>query len=324
MVTSLKQTMDQLAQLVISDPNIESAFLATLGNMEEVAAREIIKTITHETPPQALVEITQHAQDEHRHAFQLRALKPVKLYSDLKFYAMENELSEIGINFVLGFFGQQLLLKARSASRFAGYVHGALTIEQVPLQMYTAYYKLTKNEAIKKGLAVVLKDEADHLALGRKFYETLSVEERFDIDEINNIEAEMCELLGRRMIQVIEKNLNPSISETKSLENSLTKSRSRLTTWILALAENENKNARPQSAKVLEDSVLFITGQTKEAFKVDLTPDLTALSDFSPERLHQHMSALASETTLIGVSYALEQATRQLTSVNSNLAGVSV
>lgn len=312
MANQLKQTMDQLAQLVISDVNIESAFLAALGNMEEVAAREITKTISHETPPESLVEIIQHAQDEHRHAFQLRALKPVKLYSDLKYYAMEQELSEVGVNFVLGFFGQQLLLKARASSRFAGYVHGALTIEQVPLQMYTAYYKLTKHEAIKKGLAVVLKDEADHLALGRKFYETLPLPARFDIDEINTIEAEMCELLGRRMIQVIEKNLQTTNSESQLFEKSLTQNRLRLTTWILALAENEIKNNRPQNAKILEDSVLFITGQTKEAFSVDLTADLTTLASYTPERLQQHISALACATTLIGVSYALEKVQQQL------------
>lgn len=314
--TQLKNTMDQLAQLVVSDPNIESAFLAALGNMEEVAAREITKTITAEVPSSAVLEMAQHAQDEHRHAFQLRALKPVKLYSDLKFYAMENDLTEVGINFVMGFVGQQTLLKARAASHFAGYVHGAITIEQVPLQMYTAYYKLTKNETIKKGLAVVLKDEADHLALGRKFYESLSEKEKFSIDEIIQIEIEMCELLGRRMIDLIQKNLNTQSNKEKTLESTINQSRSRLTTWILALAENENKNARSENAKILEDSVLFITGKTKEAFTGDLTSDLATLSDFSTQRLNDHMSALTQETKLFGVSYALERVQKNLSTNN--------
>ena len=115
---------------------------------------------------------------------QLRNLKPLKTYQEVRYYHLEKELSELGTNFVLGFFGQPILLNARQASRFSGYVHGALTVEQLPLQMYTAYYRLTKFEDIKIGLANVLKDEADHLALGRKFFDTLPEEVRFSIDQM--------------------------------------------------------------------------------------------------------------------------------------------
>jgi hypothetical protein len=303
----LKNTMDTLGKYVASNENYESAFLAALGNMEEVAAREITKTIGKSTPQESVLEIIEHATDEHRHAFQLRALKPVKKYSDVKFYHLEQDLSELGVNFVLGFFGQQLLLRARAASRFAGYVHGALTIEQVPLQMYTAYYKLTRDENIKKGLAVVLKDEASHLALGQKFYETLSPEERFSIDEINAIEAEMCELLGRKMLSTYY-SYESGTPQTDTLEHQLTSDRNRLASWISALAENEKSYGASEQAATLTESVLFITGNTKA--QTVFSEDAKLIKSWDKPQLISHYTKLADVTSLIGVAYSLEKAAR--------------
>ncbi len=315
----LKNTMDSLAKIVVENQNFESAFLGALGNMEEIAAREIIKTLNSETPKEALLEVVQHAQDEHRHAFQLRHLKPVKHYNDLKYYALESELTELGVNFVLGFFGQQQLLKARSASRFAGYVHGALTIEQVPIQMYTAYYKLTQIEAVKSGMTVVLKDEADHLALGRKFYETLSTEERLDIDEINQIEMEMCELLGRKMIESINKVKNNQDINRNALEKSICENRKTLSSWILALAENEKQQLRQSHCNILKDSILFILGETKKELNLNLEEHLQVVQKMSLEQLRQHYLKLASETKLVGVCYALERVSSQFVTPESSI-----
>ncbi|AZZ38115.1 hypothetical protein CIK05_15340 [Bdellovibrio sp. qaytius] len=307
MSSQLKNTMDALGKYVASDENYESAFLAALGNMEEMATREITKTINEQTPPNSLLEIISHAQDEHRHAYQLRALKPVKKYQDVKFYHLEQDLSELGVNFVLGFFGQQLLLRARAASRFAGYVHGALTIEQVPLQMYTAYYKLTRNESIKKGLAVVLKDEAAHLALGQKFYENLPAEERFSIDEINAIEAEMCELLGRKMLSTYH-SYEAGSPNTDTLEHNLTADRMRLASWISALAENEKAKGASEQAATLAESVLFITGNTNA--QTVFTEDTKLIQSWDKPQLLSHYQKLAQVTSLIGVAYSLEKAIR--------------
>lgn len=307
MSSQLKTTMDALGKLVSSNENYESAFLAALGSMEEVAAREITKTIGEWTPREAVLEIVSHAQDEHRHAFQLRALKPVKKYQDVKYYHLEHDLSELGMNFVLGFFGQQLLLRARAASRFAGYVHGALTIEQVPLQMYTAYYKLTRNESVKQGLAVVLKDEATHLALGKKFYETLSPEERFSIDEINAIEAEMCELLGRKFLATYRK-YETETANAESLERSLTSNRNRLASWVTALAENEKSYGAEAQAQTLAESVLFITGNTKA--QAVYNEDVKQIKSWDKPQLFSHYEKLADTTQLVGVAYSLEKALR--------------
>ncbi|MES2802305.1 MAG: hypothetical protein V4654_07420 [Bdellovibrionota bacterium] len=307
MSSKLKNTMDTLGKFVASNENYESAFLAALGNMEEVAAREIIKTIGETTPQETVLEIIGHARDEHRHAFQLRALKPVKKYLETKYYHLEYDLSELGVNFVLGFFGQQLLLRARTASRFAGYVHGALTIEQVPLQMYTAYYKLTRNESIKQGLATVLKDEASHLALGKKFYETLAPEEKFCIDEINAIEAEMCELLGRKMLSTFYSYESGS-ANADTLERNLTSDRTRLASWISALAENEKSCANTEQAQILTDSILFITGNTK--VQTVFSEDIKLIKSWKTPQLLSHYEQLAQVTSLIGVAYGLEKAIR--------------
>ena len=100
--STVKQIMDELARLVVQKSEFESAFLSMIGDMEEVAAREINKTIGSHTPPEAILEIVVHAQDEHRHAFQLRNLKPLKTYQEVRYYHLEKELSELGTNFVYG------------------------------------------------------------------------------------------------------------------------------------------------------------------------------------------------------------------------------
>lgn len=307
METKLNDSVKRLSQLIVSDPCIESAFLGALGNMEEVASREIIKSINASTPKEHLLEIIEHAQDEHRHAFQLRGVKPVKDYSDIRYYHLERKLSELGINFVLGFFGQKLLLKARSLNRFAGYILGALTIEQVPLQLYTGYLKATKIESVRRDMPVVLKDEFAHLELGKKLYKTLPPEQQFDIDEINAIELEMCDLLSRKMYAEIESFKTGSKNEN-SFEDYLSANKKRLALWITLLSQTELQRGNKEIANELAHSVLFISNKTVELQNLNIQDTSDTLNTATPTWLMSHYKNLANKTNLVGVSYALEKA----------------
>lgn len=310
MKVQLNTSVKRLSELIISDPSIESAFLGALGNMEEVAAREIIKTIGPTTPKEHLLEIISHAQDEHRHAFQLRGIKPIKDYCDVRYYQLERILSELGINFVLGFFGQKILLKARSLDRFAGYILGAMTIEQVPLQLYTGYLKATKIESVRKNMPLVLKDEFAHLELGKKLYKTLPLEQQFSIDEINAIELEMCDLLARKMYTAIENFKNLGNPREPTFEEYLSADTKRLALWISLLSQVESERGRKQIASELLHSVLFITNKMVDTKNLNVQDAFKTLSKAAPDWLQNHYQTLADKTSLIGLCYALEKAAK--------------
>lgn len=150
----------------------------------------------------------------------------------------------------------------------------------------------------------ILKDEGAHLALGEKFYATLSKSEQFSIDEINRIELEMCELLGRKMLQAIIAFKNSTTTED-TLETYLCQSRKRLSQWIMTLAHIETSKGNTENAKELAESVLFVTGSQGQASYVDMMKnEIQLLED---ENLLAHYKELSESTNLIGVSYALEK-----------------
>ncbi len=204
----LREAASSLMDKVTLNPTIESAWLTALARMEEVAADQIRTNISAFTPTAEREAIFEHAADEDRHARLILAMRPMSFLPDARHEALKNRLCHLAERFVVGYFGNPLLITAKN--KHAAYAHGAITIEQFPFQVYVAYLKATQLPAVNEGLPGVIRDEQAHLALGRRLIDQLPQEERFSIEHLLKIEEDMCATMLRRMDAVMSEFLSDS------------------------------------------------------------------------------------------------------------------
>lgn len=220
---SFKEEVTPFLELITSDIHLESVWLSVMSMLEDIAAENILSNVTEKTPASSLRDIIVHIKDEQRHAKVLLALRPSKIYPDLKYYAIEEEFKDIGREFIMSFFNSDQLRNANH--RYAAYIHGAQTIERFPFRIYSLYLSLTKLDNVKAELPKIIDDESEHIALGKKMYEQLSPEERMPLSELYRLEETVCLMMLKRMHIVLRKKLDlsrpveHSIVATKSIEN---------------------------------------------------------------------------------------------------------
>lgn len=228
--------------LVCQDPRLESALLTALGHMEDLAAKQILGNVSASTPPQFISEIKTHAEDELRHRDALWAVRPFPEASNSRERELRLELQNIAESFTVGYFGNPILIQAKS--RFNAYVHGALTIEQFPFQIYSCFIKATPSETIRSILTSVLADEKNHIQLGKKMMETLPQAEKLCLNQLLTIEKEMCHKMVLRMTDVISAYVNvgerkESVTATEKLGHVLSADSAATSLWIYALGDSE-------------------------------------------------------------------------------------
>jgi hypothetical protein len=198
---SFYDSINALMVLVCADPRVESAWLTALGHMEDLAAKQILGNFNSTTPAEFYEEIKVHAADEARHRDALLAIRPFPEAASSQEMKLRDTLKSLGESFTMGYFGNPILVEAKS--RFNAYVHGALTIEQFPFQLYSSYIKTTSSKDIRDVLTDVLADEGDHIQLGKKMLCTLPESERMPLNQLQNIEKEMCHKMVLRMAEVV-------------------------------------------------------------------------------------------------------------------------
>jgi hypothetical protein len=198
---SFTEITQSLMNEVTKDAHIESAWLTSMAHMEYRAAETILGNISNSTPPEFLEEIKAHAADEYRHRDVILSIRPFPEPLNQAYQDLRTRFCDIVDAFIMGFFGNPELVKANT--RFAAYVHGAITIEQFPFQIYSAYVPSTPYPHIREAMQVVLNDETSHIQLGRKFRNSLSEEDRLSLQQLQIIEKEMCLLMVTRMTDLI-------------------------------------------------------------------------------------------------------------------------
>jgi rubrerythrin len=199
-----------------------------------LAAAQIRTNSSAFTPEHERRAIEEHAADEDRHARLLLGMRPLAELPDERHQELARRLSHIAGQFVIGYFGNPLLVTARN--KHAAYAHGALTIEQFPFQVYVAYLKVTKLPAVKSGLPDVIRDEKDHLALGRRLIDQLPEPQKLSIERLMVIEEDMCLRMMRRMNDVMTEFLSDRTGLTEiSLERCLSSSHSATLAWAYTL-----------------------------------------------------------------------------------------
>lgn len=201
-MNELRETAKVLMTKVVRDPAVETAWLSALARMEEVAARQIRTNISAFTPEEEKESILEHAADEERHARMILAMKTESKLPGVRYSDLESRLCQIAEHFVVGYFGNPLLITAKN--KHAAYAHGAVTIEQFPFQVYTAYLKETQMTSVKENLPSVIRDEQSHIQLGKRLLEKLTPAERLSIERLQEIEEDMCLRMMRRMDRVLE------------------------------------------------------------------------------------------------------------------------
>ncbi|WP_374031056.1 hypothetical protein [Bdellovibrio bacteriovorus] len=139
------ESIQYLISLVTEDPHLESAWLSTLAHMEHLASQQVLGNISASTPLHFVNEIQEHAADEARHRDIILSLRPYPLAKDGRYEDLRHRLRAVAESFVLGFFANPVLLQAQS--RFAAYVHGAITIEQFPLSNLFRLYRRHRQPA---------------------------------------------------------------------------------------------------------------------------------------------------------------------------------
>ena len=190
LVSDLKNNAAIMTEKVLSHPEIESAWLSSMAYMESSAAYGIKKSINHSTPDHEIESILDHYNDEMRHAKQLHELKKVSVES-INGVELQSQLCKVAKKFTFGFFMHPLVQEVSKKAQFAGYVHAALTIEQIPFQMYSHYFIKSTGDT-KRALVDILKDEHVHLKLGKRLYQQLENDFQSPIDLIQTLEIEMC------------------------------------------------------------------------------------------------------------------------------------
>ena len=196
LIVALRKSGDQIAEMLLSHPELESAWLSAMAHMESTAAYGIKKAICDETPKIAIPSILVHYSDELRHARELLEMKRVQVASPAGL-ELERALCESAKNMTYGFFKHTTIQEVSAHTRYAGYVHAALTIEQIPFQMYAHFHLKTPAGFRKTAMTRILKDEYQHLSHGKSLYEQLERQHQFPLDKIQTIEMELClKLMG--------------------------------------------------------------------------------------------------------------------------------
>src|SRR5262245_31049606 len=153
-MTALETKAREFMELLVRDEFVENAWLVALSEGEEIACRQILANISASTPEKDRKEIEAHALDERRHSQELLAMRLPAPYPDSRYHALERKLADLYGSFVGGFFGNPLLVAAET--RHAAYVHGAMTIEKAPFQLYAAYWKVSRLSEVRARLPKVL------------------------------------------------------------------------------------------------------------------------------------------------------------------------
>ncbi|MFS4461055.1 ferritin-like domain-containing protein [Bdellovibrio sp. HCB2-146] len=201
------ESIKKLVSLVVLEPHLESAWLTTLAHMEHLAAEQVLGSISRATPLQALSAIREHAADEFRHRDHILKIRPYAEPANSDYATLRLRLKNIAESFVQGYFANPILQKAKN--RFAAYVHGALTIEQFPFQIYSAYILATSHGHVRECMQEILAEETEHIVLGRRLRENLAIDEMMPLQELHHIEREMCHKMVSRMIEVVAGFLSP-------------------------------------------------------------------------------------------------------------------
>ena len=198
LIIALRRAGDQTAEMLVSHPELESAWLSSMAHMEATAAYGIKKAICKETPKEFIPAILAHYADEMRHAQELLEMKKVPVSSQAGM-ELETALCQSAKKMTFGFFNHPVIQEISAHNKYAGYVHAALTIEQIPFQMYAHFHLKSRPGSHKNALTRILKEEYQHLAQGKKMYQLLERLQKFPLDQIQTIEMELCLKLMNEM-----------------------------------------------------------------------------------------------------------------------------
>ncbi|WP_413582134.1 ferritin-like domain-containing protein [Bdellovibrio sp. HCB288] len=244
---SFATTIQDLMSEITDDANVESAWLTAMAHMEDLAAEQILGNISLSTPQEFVAEIKSHAGDEYRHRDVITRIRPVQEPASEAERDLRTRLCAMTESFTKSFFGNPVLLQANN--RFAAYVHGAITIEQFPFQIYSSYIPATRFPHIREAMSEVLKDETAHIQLGKKFRESLSEEDQLSLQQLQLIEKEMCRCMVQRMTDLIriykKSQTTPNIGSKAStrLAWMLGERPAATVAWVQALSFSESNAA---------------------------------------------------------------------------------
>lgn len=234
----LKVAATNLMKLVTQDLAVETAWLRALAHMENLAAQQIRTNISAFTPQDEHEEILSHAADEDRHSELILKMRPLAELPNRDYELLQERLCQIAEHFVVGYFGNPVLIEAKN--KHAAYAHGAITIEQFPFQVYTAYLKASRLEAVLRDLPEVIRDEHRHLQLGRKLIDKLSEAERLPVERLLDIETDMCTRMLKRMTAVVEEfYAEIRTDEASSFEVEVSKQFPVTVAWVFTLGKAE-------------------------------------------------------------------------------------
>ncbi|MBC7693642.1 MAG: hypothetical protein H7222_17890 [Methylotenera sp.] len=325
---NLPAAVERFVALVVEDLRIESAWLSALSYMEEVAANQILGNVSDRTPPEFLAEIHAHAADEMRHSAEFTRMRPVQNFDTPElapYRELELQMRRIAASFVVGYGGNSVLITSRS--RHIAYVHAALTIEQFPFQLYTAYLKATKLPQVLAGLPAVLADENGHINLGRKMRTEIPEDRKLSIGALNEIEKEMCLRLVQRLERVVSEFTGrlpiPSVSTLARAANTSAQAR---VAWVQTLGGLPPEFLTPAHSQLLRRMIYqfrqeFLSEPHYRALETEMSSALAAalagLSEQSSEKLFEkpfeeamcvfsrHFSEFRVECDDVGIAYAL-------------------
>ncbi|MDR3607711.1 MAG: ferritin-like domain-containing protein [Oligoflexia bacterium] len=251
---ALDNLLQDTLSLVTRDIQVESAWLTALARLEDLASVQILSNLSGHTPFHERRAIEAHAADEMRHRNALLMMRPVAQVPAGRYLRLEKKLSELAESFIIGYFSNPLLTTA--PNRHAAYVHGALTIEQFPFQIYAAYWKATKIPAVRDQLLNIMKEEHGHLALGNRLRANLPEKERLPVETLQQIEIEMCAKMIRRMRVALREFYGiEKEKQNEPLVNAVTRDSLTLTAWVFALGHAEKSAAQTMRAALLNSGV---------------------------------------------------------------------
>ncbi len=267
---------DEFISTIVADPILENTWLSSLALMENLAAQNIERSIGKSTPIGEVDQILAHAGDERRHAQLIIQTRTIPHFTVARDRALENRFHSITESFVLGYFGNDLLQGAKS--RHAAYVHGALTIEQFPFQVYTRYIEQTKIAEVLKIFPLIIADEYGHLNLGRYLQQTLEADEKLSVLALIQIEKDMTKLYIERLHRVALEYVSQSncagsdnrasrCGTLPSFESRLAESEESYVAWASALSFAGQESARHLTLANQTQPHLSLTEQTLDETK---------------------------------------------------------
>jgi len=227
--------LDNLICDVVKDSALEKAWIVTFSHVEFLAASHIRNNITKDTPQHEIERINEHANEEDNHGELLKSI--LKHFpateSGSSYEIVEKRFREIGQSFMNAYFGNDLLTSLRS--RHAAYVHGAMTIEKFPFQVYGAYLKQTNCVPIKKVLPKIIADENGHLSLGQNLRKQLPKDRWLSIKNLDILQMELGHLQVKRMHKIV-KDLNST--QELEFESEICEIDAYLVAWLYTMALN--------------------------------------------------------------------------------------